>query len=199
MNSQLSDEELHMLSQKKLKAINLTGVNERKEIKIVSIKKNQHSDYIDNCTNPTYINDLQPFKFPLTLKEKHIYRAFYAEDSENINTINSGDTIIGRSINNFSEIISNEIYVLVTKTNIILCRVYSILPIKELLVCKTDDLNNDWFTLPFDSIQEIWIAEGKYSTQLEPFITDLSFNIKHLENTLTKIEKEITFLKSKIK
>jgi transcriptional regulator with XRE-family HTH domain len=199
VNSQLSDEELHLLSQKKLKPITLTSVNESKEIKIVSIKKDQRSYYVDKCTDVSYITDLQPFKFPLNLKEKYIYRAFYAEDSENINTIHSGDTIIGRSINDFSEIIGNEIYVVVTKTNIILCRVYSILPVKELLVCKTDDLNDDWFTLSFDIIQEIWLAEGKYSTRLEPFITDLSFNIKHLEHTLTKIEKEITFLKSKIK
>ena len=199
VNVQLADEELDILSQKKLKPITVAGANGEKEIKIVSIKKYQHSDYVDKCAISNYVNDLQSFKFPLNLKEKHIYRAFYAEDSKNINTIHTGDTIIGRGINDFSEIVSNEIYVIVTKTNIILCRVYSILPVKELLVCKTDDLNNDWFTLPFNSIQEIWIAEGKYSTHLEPFITDLSFNVRHLENTLTKIEKEITFLKSKIK
>ena len=199
VNSELADEEIELLSQKKLKPITVAGDNRRNEIKIVSIKKDHHSDYVDKCVSLSYINDLQAFKLPLNLKEKYIYRAFCAEDSENINTIHSGDTIIGRSINDFSEVIVNEIYVVVTKTNIILCRVYSILPVKELLVCKTDDLNNDWFTLPFDIIQEIWLAEGKYSTRLEPFITDLSFNINHLEHTLTKIEKEITFLKSKIK
>jgi hypothetical protein len=73
------------------------------------------------------------------------------------------------------------------------------LPFKELLICKTDDLKNDWFTLPFDTIQEIWLAEGKYSTRLEPFISDLKINVNQLEQTLSKIEREITGLRSSIK
>ena len=198
-NSHLSDDERRVLAEKKLKTVTRASNYKTGDIKIVSVKNNIESDYVNHLSKATYVDTLPLFQFPLSLNTKYFYRAFKTEDNETINTIYSGDTVIGRYLNDFSEITINQIYIVVTHTNIILCRVYSILPFKELLICKTDDLNINWFTLPFTSIQEIWLAVGKYSTCLEPFISDLSFNIKQLENTLTKIEREITSLKSMIK
>ena len=195
----LSTDELKQLIGKKLKQSPVLSHDKKQNIKIVGVKNNVPNNYIDWLNCPEYLHELPVFELPLTLTKKGIYRAFKTEDDGVINTIYSGDVIIGRSLNNFAEVKVNEIHVIVTKTNIILCRIYSILPFKELLVCKTDDLKNEWFTLPFDTIQEIWLAEGKYSTRLEPFITDLNYNVNHLEQTLSKIEREITDLRSSIK
>ena len=195
IGGQLSTKEVSILFSKKLKQSPIVSNSKKQDIKLVSVKNKVHSTYVDGLDCPEYLNKLPVFEVPLPLTKKGIYRAFKTEDNQVINTIYSGDVIIGRSLNNLSEVNINEIYVVVTKTNIILCRIYSILPVKEVLVCKTDDLNNDWFTLPFDTIQEIWLAEGKYSTRLEPFITDLNFNVKSLEQSLSKIEREITDLR----
>lgn len=199
VGGQLSEEELKLLAGKKLKQSPVPSYNEKQDIKLVGVKNKVYNEYVDKVEDAAYLNSLPIFEFKLSLKKKSIYRAFKTEDSEVINTVYSGDTIIGRSLNDLSEIRINEIYVIVTTTSIILCRVYSILPVKEVLVCKTDDLSNDWFTMPFDTIQEVWLAEGKYSTRLEPFINNLNFNVRYLEQTLTKIEREIIDLKSRIK
>ena len=196
---QLSAQEIQLLAGKKLKRSPHASHAHKQDIKLVGVKNKVYSEYVDKVEDEGYLNNLPVFEFELSLANKGNYRAFKTEDNEVINTIYSGDTIIGRSLSDLSEIELNEIYVVVTKTNIVLCRIYSILPIKEVLVCKTDDLKNEWFALPFDTIQEIWLAKGKYSTKLEPFITDLDFTIKHLEQTLNKIELEITGLRSRIK
>lgn len=195
---QLSTKEISILFSKKLKQSPIVSNGKKQDIKLVSVKNKVHSRYVDGLDCPEYLKKLPVFDVPLVLTKKGIYRAFKTEDNQIINTIYSGDVVIGRSLSNFAEVKINEIYVVVTQTNIILCRIYSILPVKEVLVCKTDDLNNDWFTLPFDTIQEMWQAEGKYSTRLEPFITDLNLNVKHLEQSLTKIEREITGLRSSL-
>lgn len=195
---ELSAEEIAILANKKFKEVTMAANKKTGEVKVVAVTKNHLSNYIEQLSSPDFLDKLPSFRFPLLLNEGNFYRAFKTEDRGVINTIHSGDTVIGKYLNDFSQVILNDIYIVVTYTNIILCRIYSIIPMKELLICKTDDLNNKWFTLPFNTIQEIWQAEGKYSTRLEPIISDLDVNIKKLEVTLNKIEKEIVSLKTKL-
>src|SRR6187402_240315 len=145
INSHLSEEELSVLANRKLKAVTRASTYKTGDIKVVRVKSDVQSDYVNNLSVTAYVDTLPLFQFPVSLNKKYFYRAFKTEDNEAINTIYSGDTVIGRYLNDFSEITVNEIYIVVTHTTIILCRIYSILPFKELLICKTDDLNNNWF------------------------------------------------------
>jgi transcriptional regulator with XRE-family HTH domain len=165
----------------------------------VILKISSNSDYIKKLNDSTYLKKLPSFDDSfLVLKEGGCYRAFSVENSSNLKNIYTGDVLIGKLLKSLSFIKLNGIYIIVTLTEIIFCRIVNVIGNGEMLICRNDESDKS-FALNFGDIQEIWIAEGKYSKVIQPSTETIEKVIFAMNEAISSLEMKLNKLNKKIK
>lgn len=155
-----------------------------------------HSEYIKFCRSLTFLESLPKFNLPSTIKRNDgNYRAFTIKRKA-LKYIYPGDIIIGKAIDNYEHLFSNQIYVIVTHNEILLCYLDSISIENQTLNCRNDQLLNSNFQIKAAQVLEIWEAFEKYSTQIQPIINELESAYNNFEALIKKLEEEVISLKN---
>ncbi|WP_158994026.1 helix-turn-helix domain-containing protein [Mucilaginibacter sp. L196] len=159
---------------------------------------NDSLNYVHRLHDVTYLNSLPIFDIPDSLIEGNCTcRGFTIDNSESLKHLYPGDILIGRQLTNFSEIgSSNDIYIVVTLTGVLFCRIDNIIVEKELLVCQNDE-SDKYFNPAVADIQEIWIAIGKYSAIIQPVINTLENMVLTIGESINLLEREVHKLNKK--
>lgn len=165
--------------------------------KVPHIDCNSRPGYIANLNSLEYLNTLPTFDLPAALiNNKTNYRAFTIEKAI-LKFIYPSDILIGKQIVKYAQIIIDEIYIIVIYNDILFCRIENIITENEFIVCKTDKLENQVFTLNFDDIQEIWMAECKYSSVIQPIIENLENSVRSIEKLINNLENKVSKMDAK--
>ena len=161
---------------------------------------NDSLNYVHRLHDITYLTSLPIFDVPDSLIEENgNCRGFTIDNSESLKHLYLGDILICRQLANFSEIApSTDIYIVVTLTGIVFCRIDNIIVEKELLVCQNDESDKS-FSLAVADIQEIWIAIGKYSAIIQPVINTLENMVLTIGESINLLEREVRKLSKKHK
>ncbi|MHB8208514.1 helix-turn-helix domain-containing protein [Mucilaginibacter sp.] len=158
---------------------------------------NDSLNYAHRLHDIAYLNSLPIFDIPG--EENGNCRGFTINNSESLKHLYPGDILVCRQLTDFSEITpSNDIYVVVTLTGIVFCRIDNMLVEKELLVCQNDK-SEKHFNLAIADIQEIWIAIGKYSAIIQPVINTLENMVLTIGESINLLEREVRKLNNKHK
>jgi phage repressor protein C with HTH and peptisase S24 domain len=141
----------------------LVDRDDKELITLVPIKAS--AGYAKGYSDPDYMETLPKFSLPFTeLSRERTYRAFQISGNS-MEPIPSGSYIICEYLQNWSDAKSAKTYVLVTKDDgVVYKRLYS--NDNETLLLKSDNPEYNPYTIPLNSISEIWKALGYISFSL---------------------------------
>ncbi|TFF35789.1 helix-turn-helix domain-containing protein [Mucilaginibacter psychrotolerans] len=155
----------------------------------------ENTIYIKNCRSLQYLENLSPFERPSTMAGNDgLYRAFSFK-KQMLNYVFPDDIIVGRAVENYDEIAPDQIYIIVTHVDILLCYINDISAEASMLNCRTDQLLRPKFQLHTSDIQEIWVAVEKYSTKIQPISTNWAGAHNSIEALIQSLKKEVAMLK----
>lgn len=169
--------------------------------KISLVKKSDYYDYIYSAKIQKYIDQLSTIELPVGKEEKinnpPLYRAFEVFDNGMSGILQSGDIIICENVTQFSDLIFNDIYVLITHEDMIIRRVVKYLDDNKILLCKADNLSYSIQAIHPDKLQEVWHISGIFSTKLTGIVENIEHQLEKFQKSITDLQKEIQQIKKK--
>ena len=169
----------------------LVDRNDKELITLVPVKAS--AGYAKGYSDPDYVETLPKFSLPFTeLSRERTYRAFQIRGNS-MEPIPSGAYIICEYLQNWSDVKSGKTYIMVTKDDgVIYKRLYN--NDNNTLLLKSDNPEYNPYTIPLNSISEIWKALGYISFSLpEPD----EMHLGKLAAMVYKMQTELDELKKK--
>ncbi|MFB6343332.1 S24 family peptidase [Saccharicrinis sp. FJH62] len=163
----------------------------KEQITLVPVKAS--AGYTRGYTDPDFIETLPKFNLPLPeLQNERTYRAFQIK-GDSMEPIPSGAYIICEYLQNWKEIKDGRTYILLTYDDgIVYKRVY--MQDNSTLLLKSDNPEYDPYTMPLNTVMEVWKALGYICFSLpEPDDTSL----RKLTSMVYKMQDELEKLKKK--
>ncbi|SFU53045.1 Helix-turn-helix [Pustulibacterium marinum] len=169
-------------------------VNEQNENLIEVVPAKASAGYLGGYDDPEYIEQLQKIKLPFLPTGKH--RAFPIK-GDSMLPMKDGAYVIGRFVENRTDIVSGKTYVLLTLNDgMVYKRVYNQIEEKQNLRLVSDNTTYAAYEVPIDEVLELWEftcsintqeydeQELKLSSIMELF-TSLGVELKALEKLLS--------------
>ncbi|WP_299385835.1 LexA family transcriptional regulator [uncultured Lacinutrix sp.] len=151
---------IELNNQRVLFPITVDDANENL-IEVVPVKAS--AGYLAGYDDPEYIEQLQKIKLPFLPTGKH--RAFPIK-GDSMLPMKDGSFVIGRFIEDRSEIKSGRTYVLVTLNDgMVYKRVYNEIDLNNTLVLKSDNKIYNEYSVPINEVLEIWEFTCSINTQ----------------------------------
>ncbi|AUC81785.1 LexA family transcriptional regulator [Lacinutrix sp. Bg11-31] len=181
---------IELNNQRVLFPITVDDANEHL-IEVVPVKAS--AGYLAGYDDPEYIEQLQKIKLPFLPTGKH--RAFPIK-GDSMLPMKDGSFVIGRFIEDRSEIKSGRTYVLVTLNDgMVYKRVYNEIDLNNTLVLKSDNKIYNEYSVPINEVLEIWEFTCSINTQeytqeelkissILGMFNELGVELKALEKTL---------------
>jgi len=169
----------------------LVDRNDKELITLVPVKAS--AGYAKGYSDPDYVEILPKFSLPFTeLSRERTYRAFQISGNS-MEPIPSGAYIICEYLQNWSDVKSGKTYIVVTKDDgVVYKRLYN--NDNDTLLLKSDNPEYNPYTIPLNSISEIWKALGYISFSLpEPD----EMHLGKLAAMVYKMQTELDELKKK--
>ncbi|MEM5538073.1 MULTISPECIES: XRE family transcriptional regulator [unclassified Olleya] len=130
-------------------------------IEVVPVKAS--AGYLAGYDDPEYIEQLQKIKLPFLPTGKH--RAFPIK-GDSMLPMKDGSFVIGRFVENRSEIKSGRTYVLVTLNDgMVYKRVYNNIDLNNSLLLISDNKTYNDYSVPINEVLEIWEFTCSINTQ----------------------------------
>ncbi|MES2419332.1 MAG: helix-turn-helix transcriptional regulator [Bacteroidota bacterium] len=164
--------------------------------KIVSVLEGERKNYIEKLGNAEYIDSLPLFELPQSVSSNNneTYRAFSVSRNNKQLSLSAGDVVIGKSVNDYSELIFDSIYILVCSSEVLFLKISDFIIESRVFVCIENDGSQK--TVKLAEVKELWIASGIYSSRSVPLVNDLMEQVDKLEAVLTSLQNEIKQLKT---
>jgi transcriptional regulator with XRE-family HTH domain len=160
-------------------------------ITLVPVKAS--AGYLKGYSDPDFIETLPKFNLPFPeLNKERTYRAFQVHGNS-MEPLPSGSYIICEYIQNWDEIKEGKTYVLITHDDgVVFKRLYH--SDKNMLLLKSDNPEYGPYTLPVNTISEVWKALGYISFSLpapdEMHLGKLSAMVYKMQDELDKLKNE---------
>ena len=136
-------------------------IDENDLIEVVPVKAS--AGYLNGYDDPEYIEQLQKIKLPFLPTGKH--RAFPIK-GDSMLPIKPGSFVVGKFVENRTDIISGKTYVLLTLNDgIVYKRVYNQIKEKNSLKLVSDNKSYEAFEVLIDEVIEIWEFTCSINTQ----------------------------------
>lgn len=151
--------------------------------------------YLNGHSDAEYIKELSAFDLPLTeISSNKTYRIFQIK-GDSMLPIPSDSYIIAFFVENWKDIKQNECYVVLTKDDgIVYKRVSTKGTDRKELLLSSDNVDFEPYTIPVDTVLELWKAIGYISFQL-PSSGDMS--LEKLSSLVLELKREMGDIKSR--
>ena len=169
----------------------LVDRDNRELITLVPVKAS--AGYMKGYADPDFIESLPRFDLPLSeLNNERTYRAFQI-NGNSMEPVPSGSYIICEYLQNWNEIKDGKTYVLVTRDDgVIYKRLYK--NDNDKLLLKSDNPEYDPYTVPVNTVSEVWRAMGYICFSLpepdEMHLGKLTTMVYKIQNELDELKKE---------
>lgn len=171
----------------------LVDANNEERISIVPVKAS--AGYLNGLSDPGYMTELPHFALPVReLAQGLTYRVFQIK-GDSMLPVPPGAYIFCSYLESFSGIKNGKPYIVITANDgIVYKRVYNYVEEDGTMLLKSDNEEYQSYSIPADSVLEIWQALGYLTFELpEPN----EMNIHQISSMLNKIQHEIKQLKHK--
>jgi len=169
----------------------LVDRNDKELITLVPVKAS--AGYMKGYADPDFIETLARFSLPLSeISKERTYRAFQINGNSMV-PVPTGSYIICEYLENWNEIRDGKTYVLVTRDDGV---VYKRLYTKDdnTILLKSDNPEYTPYTLPLNTISEVWKALGYICFALpepdEINMGKLTAMVYKMQNELDELRKE---------
>lgn len=178
------------------KVLSITVDNEDKE-NIEFVQQKAAAGYMNGFADTEFIQSLPRFQLPF-LPTNGTYRAFEIS-GDSMLPIQSGTIIIGRYVENASEITDGKTYILVTqKEGVVFKRVFNYLEEKGKLFLTSDNKLYSPYELEPEEVMEIWKATAYISVDFpDPSDSVSDKNITSLLSVVANLQEDVKRLKEK--
>ena len=169
----------------------LVDRDNRELITLVPVKAS--AGYIKGYADPDFIGTLPGFSLPLQeMNKERTYRAFQIS-GDSMEPVPSGSYIICSYLQNWNEIKEGKAYVLVTQDDgVIYKRLFR--QDNDTLLLKSDNPEYDPYTVPLNTVSEVWKAIGYICFSLpepdEMHIGKLAAMVYKMQNELDELRKD---------
>ncbi|MCD0486968.1 helix-turn-helix domain-containing protein [Pedobacter sp. MC2016-14] len=158
------------------------------------VKAEDTKKYAKLLNDEAFIGSLAPLEVPLQAGERY-RRAFSVKNKVLPAPLLQNDLLIAEHVSTYAEVVVNNLYIIITKKELIVARLLSVaLPFKTLF-CALNE-NEASFEVNTDDVKELWEITGKYTSSLNPTATELEKNLKKVENALKALEQDLLRIKS---
>ncbi len=170
--------------------------------KIRLVKNSDYYNYLTSNKDREYIDSLESLKANRIGEEMLLinstYRVFEVSDYGMAGVVQKDDIVTARNIENCSDIIFNDIYVLVTNEEILIRRVLSYISDTGVLVCKADNSNYPLSIIKVEELQELWHMGGVFSTKLNGIVEEMGRQLKEFERSISVLRDNVESLEKKV-
>lgn len=116
---------------------------------------------------PTFIEKLPSFRLPGATFRNGSFRAFQVNGSSMQGTLQDGDLVICRYVENWArEILDNRVYVVVSETDVLVKRVLNQLNERGRLTLHSDNPSFDVQEMYWEDVREVWLGVGRLTVDL---------------------------------
>ena len=158
------------------------------------VTENKREQYLRSLRDQDFIAVLDTLRIPLAYQgPDDVYRAFTLTGLNLPPMLQPSDLLIGKHLTAFKNLHLNNLYLIITHDDVRIARYLNINSSMDGLVFRN---NNTDFIVPFISIQEIWESHGKFTTTMDPAVNDLELNLKRFEQTIKKLERELSLVRN---
>ena len=185
--------------------------DENSEERIVHVPALAYAGYVLETNNNNFIQSLPTFTLPDYKYKVGTHRSFDVSGDSMEPTLFEGDKVVCSYIDPLlweTAIKESFVYVIVTKDDIIIRRVYNELKTNKLLQLKTDNSFYEIINTPLSNIKEIWYVRAKISpflpspvrvqkdfmeeiNALKETLREQSSSIGNINETIDKIVKQV--------
>ncbi|MGI9526281.1 MAG: LexA family transcriptional regulator [Weeksellaceae bacterium] len=162
-------------------------VNEDGHENILLVSQKAAAGYAVNMHDSSYLQNLPAFGFPLPAYRNASFRGFEITGDSMVPLVQSGDWVLAKAVSSMSDIINNNIYVVVEPDNIRLKKVQLLDKERK---ARLISLNPEYdpTLIPLENILEMWEYHSR-----------ISFGIDKIQGlTLQKVYDEVKEIRRKI-
>lgn len=165
-----------------------TTVDSDNNDNIEFVNEKAKAGYVNCFADPEYIGKLPVFQLPFLSKDKK-YRAFTIE-GESMLPIPAGSIVIGEFIQDFSNIKSNEAYIIVTRDEgIIFKMVHNNIRTEHSLHLVSLNKAFEPYDMPIGDVTEVWKFVCYLNTSIPEPESDMSVLMKQMDDMQMAIKK----------
>lgn len=182
----------HVEKSEKFKVLAIT-TDQHDEENIELIPQKASAGYLNGYSDPEYLKELPKFQLPF-LPKNSTYRAFEIT-GDSMLPLESGTVVIGKYLENASEIVNGKTYVLVTgKEGIVYKRVFDYTEENGKLFLVSDNKVYSPYETEIEDVLEVWEAKAFISVSFpEP---DSEMTLEKLTGIVIDLQQEVIKLKS---
>lgn len=170
---------LEHTSGKYIRPLVVTVDNTRQEnILFVPIKA--RAGYLLGYGDPEYIQSLYACSMPGFTNGT--FRIFEVEGYSMSNTLQPGDMVITRYVENWNNLSNDNVYVIVAKNGICIKRIQNVIDKAAGVVIQSDNPEFATDFIPVDEIMEIWEAKALVSRSISRKPSDVIFELNTLKS-----------------
>lgn len=160
---------------------------------IVLVNVKAAAGYPHNVQDVDWYQQLPAFDIPLPEYRNATYRGFQVEGDSMLPVLEPKEWVIGKAVNNLSELSSNALYVVVLQDSVVVKKVRKN---EDSSVLTLISLNADYlpFTIQTHQIVEIWEVNSKLSFNIDANSDTAS--IKQLQDAMMVLTSEVRSLKN---
>ncbi|SEL16093.1 Phage repressor protein C, contains Cro/C1-type HTH and peptisase s24 domains [Aquimarina amphilecti] len=160
---------------------------------IVLVNVKAAAGYPHNVQDVDWYQQLPAFDIPLPEYRNATYRGFQVEGDSMLPVLEPKEWVIGKAVNNLSELRSNALYVIVLQDSVVVKKVRKNEDSSSLTLIS---LNVDYlpFTIQAHQIVEIWEVNSKLSFNIDANSDTAS--IKQLQDAMMVLTSEVRNLKN---
>ena len=160
---------------------------------IVLVNVKAAAGYPHNVQDVDWYQQLPAFDIPLPEYRNATYRGFQVEGDSMLPVLEPKEWVIGRAVNNLSELSSNALYVVVLQDSVVVKKVRKN---EDSSVLTLISLNTDYlpYTIQTHQIVEIWEVNSKLSFNIDANSDTAS--IKQLQDAMMVLTSEVRSLKN---
>jgi len=141
--------------------------NNEQEERIAYVPVAAQAGYHDHLTDPTYLQELPTFALPGYKYQQGTHRCFDVAGDSMEPTLYTSDKVVGSvwdSEIKYRSLRSNQVYVVVTASEVLVKRVVNKLRINGTLELHSDNNYYDPYIVDGDQVQEVWRVESVISS-----------------------------------
>lgn len=177
-----------------LKMPKVVTVDQAGKDNVVMVPVKSRAGYLAGYGDETWIESLPSYRLPGL--SNGVYRAFEIEGHSMVPTFNESDVIVGRFIDNLSQIRDNRVHIVVTKRDgIVVKRVVNRIENDERLILNSDNFRSKTDYPPLiispGDILEIWYAIMHITSQMRA--------PGELYTRMTDVESRVTIIEEMVK
>lgn len=170
-----------------------TVVNQENNELVSIVPQKASAGYLNGYSDPEYIETLPSFSMPFPeLSKERTYRVFQIK-GDSMFPVPPGSYIFCEYILDWTDIKDGKAHILITfDEGIVYKRIYNRINESQNLLLKSDNPEYEPYTVPIQSILEVWKALGYLTFDLQD---SSGLNIQQLKNMIFEMQEEITRIK----